>query len=101
HPDDKDELTEPPRHSTDLRRGNQERDRDRNFDRDRESGRANPNPDLTSQEVTSMDRFLDQHPDVARDLRRNPDLVNDNNYLHHQHDMDTCLDANPAVKDES
>src|SRR5437868_4737355 len=75
------------------------RDRDLDAGRDRDR-RSNPNPDLTRQEIASMDQFLDSHPNVEQDLRRNPDLVNDNNYLRQQHDLDAFLDAHPAVKEE-
>jgi phage-related protein len=99
HPAVKEELKETPTYFMHRENRFEASERDRDMDRNR-TGRRNPNPDLTRQEIASMDQFLDSHPDVARDLRRNPDLVNDNNYLRQQHDLDAFLDAHPAVKEE-
>src|SRR5256714_8107180 len=99
HPAVKEELKETQTYF--MRRENrfEASERDRDMDRNR-TGRRNPNPDLTQQEIASMDQFLDSHPNVEQDLRRNPDLVNDNSYLRQQHDLDAFLDAHPAVKEE-
>ena len=99
HPAVKEELKETPTYFMHRENRFEGSDRDRDLDRNR-TGRRNPNPDLTQQEIASMDHFLDSHPDVERDLQRNPDLVNDNSYLRTQHDLDAYLDAHPAVKEE-
>jgi phage-related protein len=75
-------------------------DRDRNTDRRDLDRRSNPNPDLNTQEVATMDDFLDRHPDVAKSLERKPDLVNNRGYLKRHKDLDEFLSEHPAVREE-
>jgi hypothetical protein len=50
----------------------QDRDRDRNQDRDR---------DINRQELGNMDRFMDSHPEIAEQLRKDPSLVNNKRFV--------------------
>jgi phage-related protein len=82
-------------------------DRDRSTDRDRDSNasrdfsrRSNSNPDLSNQEVASMDDFLDRHRDVAKSLEKKPELINDRGYLKRHKDLDEFLSEHPAVREE-
>src|SRR5579864_5723109 len=86
---------------------NRDMDRRRDADRDRDASRnrdndhrANPNPDLTNQEVASMDDFLDRHQDVAKSLEKKPELINDRGYLKRHKDLDEFLSEHPAVREE-
>ena len=86
---------------------NRDMDRSRDADRDRDASRnrdndhrANPNPDLTNQEVASMDDFLDRHQDVAKSLEKKPELINDRGYLKRHKDLDEFLSEHPAVREE-
>ena len=37
--------------------------------------------DLTRGELANMDRFLDSHPEIAEQLRKDPSLVNDKTFV--------------------
>src|SRR6267154_2781619 len=74
-------------------------ERERRYDAN-ESRRNNPNPDLTRQQVSTMDQFLDKNPNVDRDLRRNPGLVNNAGYLQQHPELQTFLNQHPNVKEE-
>ncbi len=41
----------------------------------------NPNPDITRGELRAFDQYLDKHPEVTEDLRRDPSLINNSAYL--------------------
>jgi len=80
-------------------------DRDRSADRDRDANRSRDfdrrsNPDVSNQEVTSFDQFLDRHQDVAKSLEKKPELVNDRGYLKRHKDLDEFLTEHPAVREE-
>jgi len=74
-------------------------ERERRYDAS-ESRRTNPNPDLTKQQLSTMDQFLDKNPNVDRDLRRNPGLVNNAGYLQQHPELQTFLNQHPNVKEE-
>src|SRR5258708_28867554 len=74
-------------------------ERERRYDAG-ESRRNNPNPDLTRRQVSTMDQFLDKNPNVDRDLRRNPGLVNNAGYLQQHPELQTLLNQHPNVKEE-
>jgi len=75
-------------------------ERAKRFDSNEAARRANPNPDLTRQQVGTMDQFLDKNPDVDRDLRRNPSLVNNVEYLEAHPQLQAFLNQHPNVKEE-
>jgi phage-related protein len=66
----------------------------------RNRGAANPNPDLTRQQVADMDRFLDNNPQIDRDLRRNPSLLTDADYLQDHPGLQSFLNQHPEMKEE-
>jgi hypothetical protein len=47
-----------------------------------------------------LDRFLDDHPWVARDLQRDPTLVNDRRYLEDHRSLSEFLGGHPEVRRE-
>lgn len=55
---------------------------------------------ITQQEQANFDHFLNNHPGVAKDLRRNPNLVNDSAYLHNHPDLREFLNTHHGVRDE-
>jgi len=82
------------------RDANVARERDANTDRDF-NRHSSANPDLTNQEVASMDDFLDRHQDVAKSLEKKPELLNDRGYLKRHKDLDEFLTEHPAVRQEA
>ena len=48
-------------------------------------------------ELKKMDKFLDKHRSIESDLKANPSLVNDAQYLSSHKDLETFLRKNPKV----
>jgi len=61
---------------------------------------VNPNPDLTRGEVASMDQFLDQHPEIEKQLEANPSLINNSKYLNDHSQLRAFLSDHPEVREE-
>ncbi len=59
-----------------------------------------PNPDVTQGEVASFDAFLDNHPNLDKDLRSNPSLITDKAWVQNQPELQAYLSAHPRVRDE-
>src|SRR5258706_274755 len=74
--------------------------RARRFDANKAGRRTNPNPDLTRRQVGTMDQFLDKNPGIDRDLRRNPSLVNNEEYLEAHPQLQAFLNQHSNVKEE-
>ena len=55
---------------------------------------------LTDKQAAELDRFLDKHKDVDRDLTANPSLCTDQKYLNHHKDLRVFLDKNPEYRRE-
>src|SRR6185437_9535230 len=60
----------------------------------------NGNPDLTRGEVASMDQFLDSHDKIEAQLRANPSLINNVDYLSKHQDLRAFLSSHPEVREE-
>jgi hypothetical protein len=69
-----------------------------NRDRHDEMGRNDR--DITRPELARFDRFLDDHREVARQLRQNPSLINDQQFLKDHPELQTYLKDHPAVRQE-
>jgi hypothetical protein len=54
----------------------------------------------SERELASFGRFLEGHPRVAQDLRRNPSLVNDGDYLEDHRELREFFRDHPAVREE-
>ena len=55
---------------------------------------------ITRQELSNFDHFLNNHDKIARDLRSNPNLVNDPAYLRRHPDLKDFLSSHHGVRDE-
>lgn len=72
-------------------------DRDRDGDRDRDrDGRT----DTTRGELANMDRFIDSHPEIAQQLRKDPSLVNNKEFVENHPALREFLANHPGVRDE-
>jgi hypothetical protein len=54
--------------------------------------------DVSREQVRELDRFLDDHPWVERDLRHDPSLVNDGDYLDDHRSLREFLDDHPSIR---
>jgi hypothetical protein len=56
--------------------------------------------DITRGELDRFDNYLDSHPDVAKDLRKNPSLVNDSVFVNSHPGLKDFLKDHPGVREE-
>ena len=79
----------------DQREDNRDRDFQGNqgFDRDRDR-------DTTRGQLASMDHFLDSHPEIAEQLRKDPSLVNNKDFVKSHPELQSYLQQHPAVRQE-
>ncbi len=56
--------------------------------------------DATRQELADFDRFLDSHPEVASDIRKDPSLVNHDDFVNRHPALQTYLQDHPAVREQ-
>ncbi len=56
--------------------------------------------DINRRELHNFDVFLDNHPKIAKDLKSNPGLANDPNYLSQHPQLQQFLSKHPGVKEE-
>jgi phage-related protein len=75
-------------------------DRDRDSDRDRDRDRAGRDRDVTRTELANMDRFLDSHPEIAEQLKRDPSLVNNQKFVADHPALQQFLADHPGVREE-
>ncbi|HTB96874.1 MAG TPA: hypothetical protein VK716_07680 [Terracidiphilus sp.] len=78
--------------------GGQDRDadhRDADNDRDRGQDRGGERRDLAS-----FNHFLDDHREIAEQVRRNPSLVDDQQFVQSHPALQTYLQDNPGVRDQ-
>jgi hypothetical protein len=56
--------------------------------------------DINRAELNNFDRYLDDHPEIARDLRNNPNLINNPNWLEQHPSTQEFLRNHPGVNEE-
>jgi hypothetical protein len=56
--------------------------------------------DTTRQELASFNQFLDSHPELAGQLRKDPSLVNNDDFVKQHPSLQTYLQQHPQVTDE-
>jgi len=56
--------------------------------------------DVTRGELANMDRFLDSHPEIAEQLRRDPALVNDRGFVKNHPALQEFFEQHPGVREE-
>src|SRR5260370_40621767 len=56
--------------------------------------------DTTRRELAEMDRFLDGHPEVAEQLRKDPSLINNQEFVEKHPELREFLQNHPAVREE-
>jgi phage-related protein len=76
---------------------NRDRDRDRDMNRDQD---RTPNRDITRGELNNLDNFMDSHPEIAEQLRKDPSLVNDKKFVEGHPALKQFLATDPGVREE-
>jgi hypothetical protein len=56
--------------------------------------------DVTRPELANMDRFLDSHPEIAEQLRKDPSLVDNKQFVQSHAPLQQFLADNPGVREE-
>jgi hypothetical protein len=100
-PQDRDTMGQQPTTTPDndqtSRKDRDRQDRDKN--RDRSKNAKNDN-DITNREVVNFDQFLDKHPQVAQELRQDPQKVNDQSWVSSHKDLEKFLSKHPKLREE-
>src|SRR5260370_40887575 len=56
--------------------------------------------DTTRQEVAAMDSFLDSHPEIAEQLRQDPSLINNRQWVENHPALQEYLQQHPEIREE-
>jgi hypothetical protein len=56
--------------------------------------------DITRRDLAQFDQFLDNHREIAGQLRRTPSLIDDPQYLQSHSELNAYLEDHPSVKQE-
>lgn len=62
--------------------------------------RAVRNDETTRQELAQFDKFLDSHPEIAEQLRRNPSLADNSKFVKSHPALQTYLQEQPGVREQ-
>ena len=57
-------------------------------------------PDLTRQQLSAFDHFLDGHPELAEQIRKDPSLVNNEEFVENHSDLQRYLQEHPEVRED-
>ena len=61
---------------------------------------ATQDHDTTGQQLSSFDAFMDRHPETAQQLRKNPSLIQDKDFVASHPDLQEYFRENPGVREE-
>jgi len=75
------------------------RDRDAGG-QDRDAGREMSNRDADRRGATDFNRFLDDHREIGEQVRKDPSLVDNRDFLRNHPDLQSYLQQNPGVRDQ-
>jgi hypothetical protein len=64
------------------------------------SAQQAPDRDTNRAELATFDQFLDSHQQVSNELRKNPSLVNDPEYVRRHPELNEFFAAHPRVREE-
>jgi hypothetical protein len=73
---------------------------DRDAGRDRDAGGQDRDRDADRRDVASFDRFLDEHHEIAEQVRKDPSLLDNRNFVQNHPALQTYLQDNPGVRDQ-
>jgi hypothetical protein len=96
HPEVREDLSQNPKAVMRQEQGYERRE-DANSDRDR--NRDNDH-DITRREIAGVDSFLDSHPEIAEQLRKNPSLVNNKEFVSAHPALQQFLASHKELREE-
>jgi hypothetical protein len=67
---------------------------------DQREERREGDRDTTRRELASMDRFLDSHPELSEQLRKDPSLINNHEWVENHPALQEYLEKHPEVREE-
>jgi GrpB-like predicted nucleotidyltransferase (UPF0157 family) len=94
HPEIREQLSQDPNAVM-----HQEARYDRRDEQNRDHGRDR-NGDITPGELAGMDRFMDSHPEIAEQLRKDPSLVDNKKFVEQHPALQQFLAEHPGVREE-
>ena len=59
-----------------------------------------PNNDITQQELANMNNFLDNHPEIAEQLRKDPSLIDNKRFVDSHPELQQFLQTHGEIKEE-
>jgi len=74
--------------------------REERFDRREDARQGMPDSDVNHRELANMDRFMDSHPEIAEQLRKNPALVNNKEFVRGHPALQEFLTQHPSAREE-
>jgi hypothetical protein len=63
-------------------------------------GTTSGDQDVTRRELANMDRFLDSHPEIAEQLRKDPSLVDNKEFVQSHPEFQKFLADHPGVREQ-
>jgi len=93
HPGIREEFTENPNA---FMRQEQRYERREDFDGRNRGG----DRDITREQLADMDRFMDSHPEIAEQLRKDPSLINNKQFVENHPALQEFLQSHPGVREE-
>lgn len=60
----------------------------------------NPDSDITRRQLADFDRFLDSHPELSQQLRNDPSLINNEEFVENHADLQQFLQQHPEIREE-
>ena len=79
----------------------QDMDKSKDQDRSRVSqGATDRDRDIDQADLKAFDQFLDSHPEVEKDLRQNPSLVDDQQFVSSHPGLKEFLESHPKIRKE-
>src|SRR5215472_2089366 len=70
------------------------------FDRREDQGADRRADDVTGRELGSFDRFMDSHPEIAEQLRKDPSLVKNKEFVENHPALGEYMQQHPEVREE-
>jgi hypothetical protein len=77
-----------------------ERHEDRREDRHDERGDKRGDNDITRHQLALFDQFMDSHPEIAEQLKKDPSLVDNRQFVENHPALQTFLREHPNIREE-